>query len=272
MLELIKYIILGIIQGITEIFPVSSSGHLIIFSNLFKTFDPSSANVFLMLTNFGSAIALFYFFRNDAKQLIVSFFSFLFNNEKRNDPVIKNDFNYSLKLIITVIPIGILGLLLESHLPQTMLSVGISLLITATLLLLMFLLRNHQFKKEITWKNAFVIGLFQASAIVPGISRSGITTVGGLSQKIEIKTALKFSFLSYLLISIPVSIKGLIDAINYPETINLLGYILAFIFSFIATFVSTKLLYKYMKVKNLIYFSIYCFLIGSFAIIYYFVI
>lgn len=270
MLEIIKYIVLGVIQGITEIFPVSSSGHLTIFSDLFKTFDPSSANIFLMLTNFGSFIALLYFFRADVNNLIKSCFYYLFNKDKRNnDNDIKNDFFYTVKLIIAVIPIGIAGLLLEKHLLSTMLTVGISLLITGLLLLLMFIFRNQSFKKEISFKNAFIIGLFQTAAIIPGISRSGITTVGGLSQKIDIKHALKFSFLSYLIISIPVSIKGIYDAFENPENIHLVGYSLAFIFSFVATFISAKLLYRFMKVKNLIYFAIYCLLIGSFAILYF---
>lgn len=269
MLEIIKYIVLGIIQGITEIFPVSSSGHLTIFSHLFKTFDPSSANVFLMITNFGSFIALLIFFKKDVIQLIKNYFSFLFIKDKRKDVLIKEDFNYTNKLIVSVIPIGIAGLLLEKYIPSTMLTVGIALLFTSLLLFLMFLLKNHEFKQEISWNNAFIIGAFQTLAIIPGISRSGITTVGGLSQKVEIKKALKFSFLAYLIISVPVSIKGVYDAIINPESIHLTGYILAFLFSFIATFISAKLLYKFMKVKNLIYFSLYCFIVGSFSIIYF---
>ena len=267
MLEIIKYIVLGIIQGVTEIFPVSSSGHLTIFSHLFKTFDPSSANVFLMITNFGSFLALLYFFRKDVSKLISSFFKFVFKKEMRKDEVVKNDFNYTLKLIVAVIPIGLAGLLLEDFIPSTLLTVGIALIFTGTLLLLMFMLRNNTFKKEITWKNAIGVGLFQTIAIIPGVSRSGITTVGGLSQKIEIKHALKFSFLAYLIISVPVSIKGMYDAFNNPESINIAGYILAFVFSFIATFISARLLYRYMKVKNLIYFSLYCFVIGTLSII-----
>lgn len=271
MKEIIKYIVLGIIQGVTEIFPVSSSGHLTIFSHLFKTFDPESSNIFLMITNFGSFLALLFFFRKDVKDLIVSFFSFLFNKEKRNDETVKKDFSYTMKLIVVVIPIGIAGLLLEDFIPSTLLTVGLALLFTSILLLLMYLLRNRQFKEEITWKDTAVIGIFQTIAIIPGISRSGITTVGGLSRKVEIKKALKFSFLAYLIISVPVSIKGAYDAFSNPESIHLLGYILAFIFSFIATLIAARLLYKFMKVENLIYFSIYCFLVGSFAIIYYLV-
>lgn len=271
MIEIIKYIILGIVQGIAEVFPVSSSGHLIIFSNILGV-DLGNLTVFLMITNLGSFLALLYFFRKDVISLITKFFTFLFKKEKRNDEEIKEGFNYSLKLAISVIPVGIAGLLLEKYIPSNMLVIGISLLITATLLLLMFSLRNKEFKDEITWKNATIIALFQTTAIIPGISRSGITTVGGLSQKINIKEVLKFSFLSYILISIPVSIKGLIDIVGVSESINIIGYLLAFIFSFVATFITAKILFRFVKPNNLVYFSVYCFFVGVFAIVWYIVV
>ncbi|HKL95238.1 MAG TPA: undecaprenyl-diphosphate phosphatase [Haploplasma sp.] len=270
MIEIIKYIVLGIVQGVTEIFPVSSSGHLIIISDLLNI-NLDNLSVFLMITNLGSFIALFYFFRKDIWDLIVKFCSFIFKKEQRTNPEVKEGFDYSLKLVISVIPVGIAGLLLEKYIPSNLLVVGLALLLTATLLLIMYMLRNRKVTNEITWTNAAVIGLFQTAAILPGISRSGITTVGGLSQKIDIKDVLKFSFLSYIVISVPVSIKGIIDAVNNAESINVTGYLLAFLFSFIATFITVKILFKFVKPKNLIWFSIYCFLIGAFAITWHFI-
>lgn len=270
MLEIIKYIILGIVQGIAEVFPVSSSGHLIIFSELLHV-DLNNLSVFLMITNLGSFIALLIFFRKDIWDLIVKFITFIFKKDKREDQEVKEGFTYSLKLAISVIPVGIAGLLLEKYIPSNLLVVGLALLLTATLLLIMYLLRNRQVTNEITWANAAVIGLFQTAAIIPGISRSGITTVGGLSQKIDIKDVLRFSFLSYIVISVPVSIKGIIDAVSNAESINVTGYLLAFIFSFIATFITVKILFKFVKPKNLIWFSIYCFIVGAFSIIFYLV-
>ncbi|MDY0276450.1 MAG: undecaprenyl-diphosphate phosphatase [Acholeplasma sp.] len=268
MLEIIKYILLGIIQGVSEVFPVSSSGHLTIFSHVFKTFDPTVLTTFLMITNLGSFIALLIFFRKEVVLLVQNFFSFTFNREKRQDLLVKENFLYVWKLVIAVIPIGIVGLLLEKYLPTDLIAVGVALLVTATLLFVVYLLRNKQFSEEITWKNAMVIGLFQMTAIMPGISRSGITLIGGLSRKIEIKKVLRFSFLSYLMISVPVSIKGIIDSLTNSESINILGYSLAFFFSFLATYITVKVLYNLVKVKNLIYFSIYCFFMGGFAIVF----
>ena len=104
-------------------------------------------------------------------------------------------------------------------------------------------------------------------AIFPGISRSGITMTGGLVQKIELKKVLKFSFLSYIIVSVPVMLLGFYDALHASESIHILGYVLAFVMSFIFSLISVRILYKYVKVKNLIYFSIYCLIVGGLSII-----
>lgn len=277
MIEIIKYLILGIIQGITEVFPVSSSGHLTIFvqlSNKLSIGEPINLNyltIFLMLTNFGSLIAITIYFWKDLVGLLKSFFTFFFKyKEAKMNVIVMNDMSYILKLFIAVVPIGILGLLLEDILPNTLIFVGSMLIITGLLLLYIYSIRNKKFENDITFKRSVIIGLFQAFAVLPGISRSGITMIGGLSQKIEIKKVLKFSFIAYVAISIPVSIKGIIDIVNaseQSESINILGYLLAFLTSFIATFITIRILYKFVKIKNLIYFSLYCLSIGIVAII-----
>lgn len=266
--ELIKYIILGIIQGITEIFPVSSSGHLVLFSTLFMDgvkLD-ESLTLFLMITNMGSFLALLIYYFNDVKTLISDSFKFIFNKTHRTDHMVKENFNYALKLMIAIIPIGIAGFLIKDYLPTNLLSVGISLCITGILLFLIFMLRNKSFSENITWKNASLVGVFQMFAVFPGISRSGITLVGGLSQKINIQKVMRFSFLSYLLVSVPVSLLGLHDAITNPGTINVPGFILAFIFSFVFSFMTIKVMHKYVTVKNLFWFSIYAVVVGLVSI------
>lgn len=267
-IELVKYIILGIIQGVTEIFPVSSSGHLVLFSNLFLGGEDINATLtlFLMITNMGSFLALLIYYFKDVKELVVDSFNFVFNKEKRKEMIVQENFNYALKLVIAIIPIGIAGLLIKDYLPTNLLSIGISLIITSLLLFLVFLLRNKKFSNDITFKNAGVIGLIQMFAVFPGISRSGITLVGGLSQKIEIKKVMRFSFLCYLLISIPVSGLGLYDAIKNPGTIDIPGFSLAFIFSFIFSLLTIKIMHKYVTVKNLIWFSLYALTVGLVSI------
>lgn len=271
--EFIKYIVLGIIQGVTEIFPVSSSGHLVLFSNIFLGGEDinTTLTLFLMITNMGSFLALLIYYFKDVKALVVDSLNFVFNKEKRNEIIVQENFNYAVKLIIAIVPIGIAGLLIKDYLPTNLLSIGISLIITSLLLFLVFLLRNKKFSNDITFKNAGVIGLIQMFAVFPGISRSGITLVGGLSQKIEIKKVMRFSFLCYLLISIPVSGLGLYDAIKNPGTIDIPGFSLAFIFSFIFSLLTIKIMHKYVTVKNLVWFSLYALTVGLVSITLYFI-
>lgn len=272
-IEFIKYIVLGIIQGVTEIFPVSSSGHLVLFSNIFLGGEDinTTLTLFLMITNMGSFLALLIYYFKDVKALVVDSLNFVFNKEKRNEIIVQENFNYAVKLIIAIVPIGIAGLLIKDYLPTNLLSIGISLIITSLLLFLVFLLRNKKFSNDITFKNAGVIGLIQMFAVFPGISRSGITLVGGLSQKIEIKKVMRFSFLCYLLISIPVSGLGLYDAIKNPGTIDIPGFSLAFIFSFIFSLLTIKIMHKYVTVKNLVWFSLYALTVGLVSITLYFI-
>lgn len=260
-IEILKYILLGIIQGITEIFPVSSSGHLTLFSHLLKM-DLSNLQIFLMLTNMGSFLALLFFFRKDVKDLVSSTFKYVIKKEETS----KDEFIYVLKLLLAVIPIGIAGLLIKDYLPDDLLSVGFALIITSCLLFYVFMVKDIQWKNDVTWKNALIIGVFQMFAVFSGISRSGITMTGGLLQKIELKKVLRFSFLSYLIVSVPVSLLGIYEAFQVTESIHTLGYILAFLMSFIFSYLSVQVLYHYVKVKNLIYFATYCLVVGLVAI------
>src|SRR5690606_9006002 len=107
-------------------------------------------------------------------------FAYAFNPLSRNDDNVKSNFLYAVKLCIAVIPLGIAGLLFKDIFPTDLLTVGIALIATSLLLALVFSLRNAKFLEELNFKNAAIIGLFHMFAIVPGLSRSGITMVGGL--------------------------------------------------------------------------------------------
>lgn len=263
MWEIIKYIILGIVQGITEILPISSSGHLVLFQELFSLYEPGL--VFEMFTNMASFLALLILFHKDVLKLVKGFFLYLFSREKE---AYKEDFFYVIKLVIAVIPIGIFGLLFKDHMAsiKNLLTVGISLMVTGILLLTIYFTRNSiKDHDEITYKDAFVIGLVQSFAIFPGISRSGSTIIGGRSSKVSLQSILKFSFLAYLLISVPTSILGIYDLSQSSHSINVLGYTLAFIATFIFTFVTGYLVMKKLKVEHMVYFGIYCSIVGLLA-------
>jgi undecaprenyl-diphosphatase len=258
-LEILKYIFLGFVQGFSEILPISSSGHLVLAQNLLKIEAPGL--VFEMFTNTASFLALFLLLYKDIFRLIKHFFLYIF---KRNEEY-KDDFYYALKLVVSVIFIGIAGILLKDYLGniKNLLTVGISLVITGALLLLIYYTRNAiKDHDEITFKDALVIGLFQMFAVVPGISRSGSTIIGGRVSKVSLKSILTFSFLCYIIISIPTAALGFYDLSKISESINWLGYILAFIVTFIVTFITAKLILKKLEVKHLIYFGYYCLVVG----------
>lgn len=266
----LKYMFLGLIQGITEILPVSSSGNLMVFQEILNLQQPGL--VFELFTNMASFIALILIFYKDIWKLIKGSFLYIFNKNSRQQHL--NDFTYSLKLLVSVIPIGIIGLLIKNHIPNitNLLTVGISLIVTGTLLLIVYLTRNlYETHVDITWRDTFFISLSQPIAVLPGISRSGTTIIAGKTSRLSLQSILKFSFLSYIIISIPTSILGVYDLTQVSEQINWTSYILAFIVTFGATFITGKLILKKLKVDHLIYFSIYCLIIAVTALTLYFV-
>lgn len=261
MIEFIKYVILGIIQGISEILPISSSGHLIIFSKILNV-NIEALPIFLIITNIGSFLALMIFFRKDIANLSSGTWKYLV----KRDESTKEDFYYVLKLFIAIIPIGVMGLLFKDIIRQDLFTIGFSLIITAIMLFVIYKSKDIQWKNEISFKHALVMSVFQMFALVPGISRSGFTMSGGLIQKLDIKKVIRFSFLSYILISIPITLLGIYDLFHTSESIHLYGYVAAFIMSFTFSLITVKWIYKLVTVRNLLYFSIYLVIMGGLSI------
>lgn len=270
MIEYIKYLFLGLIQGITEILPVSSSGQLIVLGEILNLKEPGMT--FEIFINAASLIAMILILYRDIGQLIKSFFLYIFKKEEKE--IYKKDFLYVLKLIVAIIPVGIIGLIFKNYINdiKNLLTVGIGLLITSTFLLLTYLTRNrYESHEDVSWRDSLFIGFAQTVAVVPGISRSGSTYAGGRASKLSLQSIIKFSMLTYILISIPTSFLGIYEAVNLAETINWLGYSLAFVVTLIATYITGKLVLKRLKLKHLIYFSVYCLIIGGVAITLYFI-
>ncbi len=264
-IEHIKYLFLGLVQGVAEILPISSSGHLMIAQELIKMEQPGI--VFELFTNTASLIALIIIFYKDIITLIKSFFLYIFKKEERETH--KENFLYVIKLIIAVIPIGIVGLLVKDRISSlnNLLTIGISLTITSIFLLIVYFTRKlFTEHDEVTFKDAIIMGLVQPLAVIPGISRSGSTIVSGRFSRLSLQSILKFSFLCYIVISVPTSFLGLYDLTKVSDTINWSGYILAFIVSFLGTLITGKLLLKKLKVEHLLYFGIYLILVASLAI------
>ncbi len=269
-MEYIKYIILGIIQGITEPLPISSSGHLLIFRNLFNTNLFNDLN-FEIVVNFASFIAILYIFRKDIIKLIKSFFKFIFKKAQRSK--YKDDFKYCLLIIVSTIPTGIVGLLLKDKIESALGTpriVGLAFLITA---LALFSIKNIKGKKEdkdITYKDAILIGLLQAVAIFPGISRSGAVLVGCLLRDFKRNTALKYTFILYFPVSIATFGLGAIDMLKDNQLgIVLMPYLAGFMASLIVTYFAYQWLSKLVEKGKLWKFSIYCLIMGIFTLIYF---
>lgn len=268
MINLIKYIFLGIIQGVTEALPISSSGHLLIFKNLLKV--DADFDTLAIITNFGSLLAIMIVFRKDIIRLIKNCFLYLFKDDKKA----KHDFRYVVLLIIACIPAGLIGLIVSkldllNSIDNNVKIVGISLIITSIML---FVIRNFDGKKldkDLKPIDALKVGLFQIAGIFPGISRSGATITGSMCDGIERDAAFKFSFLLYIPMSLAATLLEVKDLIGTDISSTLLGYyIISTIFAFIFTLLVIKWFRKLVNEGKIGYFSIYCLIVGILVIIF----
>lgn len=264
-MELLKYILLGIIQGLTETIPVSSSGHLLILKRLLNV--NVDYDTIAILTNFGSLIAICILFYKDIVKLIKNFFKYL----KTKNKECKNDFNYCLMIVVGCIPAGLIGLLVSklelfSKIENNIKIVGISLIITSILL---FIVRNFKGKKgddKLGIKEALTVGCMQIAGLFPGISRSGSTIVGGMFAGLKRETAFKYSFMLYIPLSIAATGLELLD-ISFNSSL-IFYYIVSIVVSCIFTLLVTKWFRNIVNKGKLIYFSIYCFVVGLLVILF----
>ncbi len=268
-MDYIRYIILGLIQGITEPLPISSSGHIFLFKNLFNTDIFQKSFNFEIISNFGSFLAILFIFRKEIIELIKNFFGFIFSKSKKDKN--KEGFMYILKLIVSTIPVGIAGVLLndylESHFTSTKI-LGFTFLFTALMLYIVRNIKGNKTSNEITFKDAIIIGLFQMITIIPGISRSGTVLVACLLCHLKREDALKYTFMLYF----PVSAGTML--LEVPELLNtstslLMPYLCGFIVALFVTYLSYKWLSNIVKNGKLWHFSIYCLALALFIFIYF---
>ena len=263
-MELLRYIVLGIIQGLTEPLPISSSGHLMIARNFMSM--PAIDYFLEVWLHFASLLAILWLLRKRIKTLIIGLYQYIV---KRNTEY-KHEFVYALCILIGVVPAGIIGLFFKTWIEvyiigAGLIAIGISLYVTALMLFVVEKQSITNDKTVITWKDALFIGLFQVFALLPGISRSGSTLVGGLLKKLDFKTLIEFSFMLYIPIS--VASMGLellqITTLNHP--IN--GLIVSFILSAFLTYFALRTFIQLVEKGYLKYFAWYCLLAGTIAII-----
>ena len=262
---LIKYIIIALVQGVAEILPISSSGHMIIAQELLgiQTND-LSLEIFL---HFGSLIAIFVFFRKKIWAIIRDFFLYLFKKKEEA----KDNYKLAWYIVIATIPAAIAGLFLEDIIGKHLKSlwvVGVFLLITSALLYLSTKAKREKELKDLTWKNALMIGLFQCLGLFPGISRSGSTLVGGASQKVKQTDAADFAFILALPIMLGSAVLSMNDISTALSNSDLLiPYLVGFVVTLITTYFTISLFFSFIKKKKMSIFSIYCLCVGLLIIV-----
>jgi undecaprenyl-diphosphatase len=260
-MSIIEAIILGIIQGLTEFLPVSSSGHLEIGKAILGDKSlPEESLMFTVVVHFATALSTIVVYRKDIAELLGGIFKFKWNEESQ----------FAAKIILSMLPAVFIGLVFEKEIEALfsgqILLVGGMLAITGLLLLLAD--KAKKTEKQVSFVNAFIIGISQAIAILPGISRSGATISTSVLLGIDRAKAARFSFLMVVPLILGKIAKDLLDSevsFNSEQSMPLL---FGFIAAFAAGIFACKAMIKIVQKSKLLYFSIYCFVVSFAAIMY----
>lgn len=261
-MDWLQALILGLIQGLTEYLPVSSSGHLAIGSYLFGINGEDNL-AFTIVVHVATVLSTFVILWSEIDWIFRGLFKFKMNDETK----------YFLNIVASMIPIGIVGVFFKDTVEEIfgsgLLIVGCMLLLTALLLTFSYFAKPRV-KENISWKDALIIGLAQACAVMPGLSRSGSTIATGLMLGNKKEKMAQFSF---LMVIPPILGEALLDVIKMAKGHNPFGDVstIALVVGFVAAFVSGCMACKWMinivKKGKLIYFGIYCAIAGAVTII-----
>ena len=252
-------LVLGVIQGLTEFLPVSSSGHLELGKAILgDTSVPEESMMFTVVVHFATALSTIVVFRKDIVEILSGLFSFKWNEETK----------FSAKIVLSMIPAVIVGLFFEEQLEAlfggNIMLVGCMLLVTAVLLY--FADRAKDTQKNVTFSNAFIIGVSQAVAMIPGISRSGATISTSVLLGNDKSKAARFSFLMVIPLIFGKIAKDLMDGALTTQTGNVSVLVIGFVAAFVAGLVACTWMIKLVKKSKLSWFAIYCLIVGVMAI------
>ncbi|AXI08729.1 UDP pyrophosphate phosphatase [Oceanobacillus zhaokaii] len=263
---IIKMIIIGLVQGFTEPIPVSSSGHVMIASEVLGLGEQGFT--FAILTNTASLLAILYIYRKDIIRLISNSIYYLRTKNSRY----KSDFRFVCFIVIGTVPAGLLGILLNDYIAEnvSMTTIAVMLFVTGIALWLIRNMKGSKNERDITIKDAFIVGLGQAVALTPGISRSGATIISAIAVGMKQDTALRFSFMLYIPVSLGGVVLGFSDFLNEPNKADLaIPYLVAFIATSLMTYFAMKWFMGIMRNGKLVYFTYYCFIVGILLLIFY---
>lgn len=252
-------LILGIIQGLTEFLPVSSSGHLELGKAIFGDESlPEESLLFTVVVHAATALSTIVIFRKDILEILKGLFQF-----KRNE-----ESEFSFKVIISMVPAAVVGILfdeqIEALFSRNILLVGGMLILTGLLLFLADKAKDTS--KDVSFKNAFLIGLSQAIAILPGISRSGATISTSVLLGIDRNKAARFSFLMVVPLILGKIAKDILDGALTTDFVNSMPLLVGFTGAFVAGLIACQWMISLVRKAQLRYFSYYCFAVGFLAI------
>lgn len=266
----LEALILGILQGLTEFLPVSSSGHLTILSNLFGLSGDTNLTMIVALhvaTVLSTLVVLW-------KEIVWIFKDLFAKQSWKSYAGLNEGTHYAINILISMIPVGIVGLFfkdkIETIFGSGLLIVGIMLLVTATLLAFTYFAKPRQ-REQLSGWHALIIGIGQAIAVLPGLSRSGTTIATGLLLGNNKEKLAQFSFLMVippvlgeaLLDTIDIAQKGFSQAMNGISAGSL---IIGFLAAFITGFLACKWMINIVKKGKLVWFAIYCAIVGILSI------
>jgi undecaprenyl-diphosphatase len=254
-------LVLGLVQGLTEFLPVSSSGHLEIGKVLLNV-EVKESLTFTGLVHFATVLSTITVFRRDILKLATGLFAFKWNEETK----------YVSKILVSMIPVLVVGVFfredVESLFSGNLILVGSALLVTATLLISTQLVKAGN--RKIPFLDAFVMGIAQAIATIPGISRSGATISAGLLMKNDRSEVARFSFLMVLLPIIGAALLDILSLSSSPAEggIPVGSLVIGFVAAFLSGYLACTWMISLVKKGNLYWFAIYCAIVGIVSIIF----
>lgn len=259
MSDIIKSIILGIIQGLAEFLPVSSSGHLEIAKYFLGTnFTGSESLTMTVVLHIATALSTIFVFRKEILDLIKGVLAKNWNEDKA----------FALKIVISMIPAGLIGYFLESQLEELfqgkILFVAFMLIVTGGLLLISDFVSEKN--RDVSYKSSFIIGVSQAVALLPGISRSGSTISTAVLLGIKKEKAAFFSFLMVVPLIFGKMAKDILDGVYVHSDISSASIIAGFLAAFITGVIACRWMIVLVKNSKLRYFAYYCFAVAAIVI------
>lgn len=268
-MTVLQSIVLGIVQGLTEFLPISSSGHLVLIPRLLGwQLLSKDAFVFDVLVQVATLLAVIIYYFPVLKDIVVA----MYHDARYKKFSFNGKAGLGWLILVATLPAGIIGLLIKGHVEMAFSSphvVALSLIVTGFLLILSELIgKRLKSIEQISIVDAIVIGLFQVLAIFPGISRSGATITGGMVRKLNRESAANFSFLMSIPIMLAAGFVSVIDLVQLPDSLAKFGvFFPGFVVSAVVGYLSIRWLLTYLRSRSLLGFAVYCLVVGIVGLI-----